>query len=713
MISRASSLYFSAVVLSLIFQADPVVVGQVASPGRSARALITQHIDETDRAVLHGNTRPEATAKNDRGLVAEDFPMEHMLLQLRRPVEEEEAFQRFIDELQKPGSPNYHHWLNAQQIGEQYGPAQQDLDALTGWLQGHGFKVNLVYANRLLIDFSGTAGMVGEAFDTEIHRLQVNGKAHVANMSDPQIPAALAPAVAGIVSLHDFKPHAMHRMRAEYTFSSYGETVQAVVPADLATIYDLNPLFNAGLVGTGQTIVIVEDTNFRAGDWTTFRKKFGLSKYTNAKLTQVHPASKAPNNCKNPGNNGDDIEAALDAEWASAAAPDASIELISCDDTATTFGGLIAMQNLLNSTATPPAIMSMSYGECEAYNGATANAAFSAAFQQAVAEGVSVFVAAGDSGGAMCDSDSWTAYHGIGVTGWGDTPYNVAVGGTDFGDTFARANSTYWSATNTSTYGSALSYVPEIPWNDSCASALLASFVSGVNPAIFCNSGPGEQYLDTVAGSGGPSSCATGSPSVGGVVGGSCKGYAKPAWQNGIFGVPKDGVRDIPDVSLFAANGVWGHYYVFCDSDVVNGGSPCGSSPAKWSGAGGTSFSSPILAGMQALINQKMGARQGNPNPVFYALASAEYGKSGNTECNSSLGSGVASTCVFRDVTQGDMDVNCIGSYSCSRSLGVNGVLATSSGSPAYGATKGWDFATGLGTIDATNLVNQWSTVAP
>jgi len=683
-----------------------------------SRRLITHRIDDAERVTLGGNTRPEVHLGRDRGRLEDDFSLEHMLLQLRRPAEKEAALQQFIDDLHKPSSPDYHRWLTAQQFGQLYGPAKEDLDAVTNWLVGHGFKVNGVYPSGMVIDFSGTAGMVQRAFETEMHRLEVGGKNHLANVSDPRIPAALAPAVVGVASLHDFKPHAMHRMRTKYTFSSFEGVEQAMVPADLATIYDLNPLFNSGVTGTGQTIVVVEDTNFKGGDWNTFRKKFGLAKYTNAKLTQVHPAFKG-NPCKNPGLNGDDIEAALDAEWASAAAPDANIELVSCANTDTTFGGLIAIQNLLNAAAPPPAIMSMSYGECEAFNGEAANATFNAAFQQAVAEGVSVFVSSGDEGASSCDPQSWSASHGVGVTGWGATPYNVAVGGTDFGDTYAGTNSTYWSATNTSTYGSALSYVPEIPWNDSCGSVLIATYVTGSGVTYggggFCNSGRGQQFFTTVSGSGGPSGCATGSPTISGVVSGTCQGYAKPSWQSGILGVPKDGVRDIPDVSLFAANGVWGHFYVFCDSDIPNGGSPCGNFPYNWSGAGGTSFSSPILAGIQALVNQKMEARQGNPNPVYYALAAAEYGKTGSTACNSTLGSGVASTCVFRDVTQGDIDVNCIGSASCFRAGGINGVLSTSTSSylPAFGTTKGWDFATGLGTVDATNLVNQWSTVAP
>ncbi len=421
------------------------------------------------------------------------------------------------------------------------------------------------------------------------------------------------------------------------------------------------------------------------------------------------------NNCSDPGVNRDDIEAILDAEYAGAAAPSAAIELASCSNTNTTFGGLIAVQNLLNGSSSPPAIMSISYGECEAENGAAANAAYRSAYQQAAAEGVSVFVSSGDEGAASCDANQSIATHGIGVSGLASTPYNVAVGGTDFGDTYAGTNRTYWNSSNTSTDGSARSYVPEIPWNDSCASGLIAS-VEGYSATYgsggFCNSTIGARgFLSTAAGSGGPSGCATGSPSTSGVVSGSCAGYAKPSWQS-VLGNPSDGVRDIPDVSLFAANGVWGHYYIFCDSDTANGGTPCTGAPSGWSGAGGTSFASPIMAGIQALVNQKTGARQGNPNPVYYQLAASEYGSSGSPSCNSTLGKGVASTGAFYDVTQGDMDVNCTGSHNCYVPSGRNGVLSTSNSAydKAYGATTGWDFATGLGSVNAYNLVTNWPT---
>ena len=658
---------------------------------------------------LTGNTRPQATAANDRGPVGEDFRMDHMLLQLQRSPEQEQALERLIDSQQDRNSANYHKWLTAEQFGKQFGLAPEDVSAIRSWLESHGFTVNVVYPNGVLVDFSGTAGQVREAFHTEIHRLSVDGKEHVANMSDPQIPAALAPVVKGIVSLHDFMPHPANKPRKDYTFSSGGSTYYALVPGDLAKIYNFNPAYSAGYTGTGQTIVVIEDTNvYSTSDWTTFRSTFGLSSYTSGSFTQVHPGS----NCTNPGTNGDDGEAILDAEWASAAAPNAAIELASCADTSSTFGGLIALQNLINGSSPPP-IYSISYGECEAENGATANAAYSSAYQQATSEGLSVFVSSGDEGAASCDANSSNATHGIGVSGFASTQYNVAVGGTDYSDTYSGSNSIYWSSTNSSTYESAKSYVPEIPWNDSCASVLIANtegYSTTYGRSGFCNSFTGEYYfLTTASGSGGPSGCATGSPSTSGVVSGTCKGWSKPSWQS-ILGNPSDSVRDLPDVSLFAANGVWGHYYVFCWSDTSEGGTPCTGAPSGWSGAGGTSFSSPIWAGIQALINQKKGAKQGLPNSRYYTLASGEYGTGGSSTCNSSNGNGVGSSCIFYDVTLGDMDVNCTGTHNCYKPSGTYGVLSTSNSSyqKAYGTATGWDFATGIGTVNVYNLVNNF-----
>jgi subtilase family serine protease len=204
----------------------------------------------------------------------------------------ENELQQFIDDLHDPKSPNFHKWLTAQQFGERLGVAKQDVDAVIRWLESFGFKVNSVYPSFTLIDFSGNASQVRAAFHTEIHYLEVQGARHVANMSEPRIPAALAPAITGIVSLHDFQPHGAHKMRgpsAQFTFpGKSGGTEYGMVPGDLATIYNLSPLFNPGISGQGQTIALIENTNlFSTSDWNSFRSTFGLFSFSSVSQSAV------------------------------------------------------------------------------------------------------------------------------------------------------------------------------------------------------------------------------------------------------------------------------------------------------------------------------------------------------------------------------------------------------------------------------------------
>lgn len=699
-----------------------------ARPAQHGRQRVTQSIDDKDRVVLRGNTRPEANAKNDRGRVPDEMAMDHLLMLLKRSPEQEADLQQYLATLDVKGSANYHQFLSAAKFGQQYGVDPADIGMVTGWLAQHGFMINVVYQNGMLIDFSGTAGQVREAFGTEIHFLQARGKKHIGNMSDPQIPAALEPVVQGIVSLNDFMPRAMNKVKTTTSYTP-GNGFHLLVPQDVATIYNLNSLFALGITGQGMTIAVVEDTNTFGGetDWDTFRSVLGLSGY-GATFTTVHPApTTGPTNCTDPLTNGDEGEAILDAEYATTAAPSAAILLAACANTST-FGGLIAVQNLIQE-ATPPNVISMSYGECEAFNGATANAAFNTTYAQAVSAGIAIFVSSGDEGAASCDANGANAAHGIGTSGFATTPFNVAVGGTDFADGYLGTTAIYWNANNTAAFGSAKSYIPEIPWNDSCASVLLTTklgFSVPYGSSGFCSSttASNDMLITTASGSGGPSGCATGAAATSGVVGGTCAGWPKPSWQSGLFGNPGDGVRDIPDVSLFAANGVWGHYYVVCWSDpspvmMKAGAAPCTGAPNTWSGFGGTSVSSPIMAGIQALVEQMHG-RVGNPNIVYYAIANQEYGTAGSSVCNSSnlppTGRGQISACVFNDVTLGDMDVNCVALRlsrrttaleNCYLPSGTEGVLSTSNNSyaPAFSATPGWDFATGIGTVNAFNLV--------
>jgi hypothetical protein len=675
------------------------------------RPLITSRIDENTLVTLRGNTRPEATAANDRGPLNDATRIEHMFLLLQRAPEREQALVTMIDQLHDPKSANFHRWLTPEQFGADYGVGDTDIKVIQSWMESHGFEVNQIYPNHMMVDFSGTAGQIRESFHTEMHELSVDGETHIANMSDARIPEALTPAVRGIVSLHDFKPRAMMKHvkaartdttpdatrtdATRFTFPSCGfltglrdasPNCEALMPPDLATIYNINPLFNSGISGTGQTVVVIEDEDaYSLGDWNSFRKVAGLARtFPLGTISQTHPAPPTgPNNCADPGdlNDSTDDEVAIDMEWASAAAPSAAIQVAVCKDTRATFGGLIALQNLLNApgaSTTGPAIVSISYGESESFNGAAQNAAYNTTYQQGASEGVSIFVSSGDEGAASSNANGAESTRGITVSGFTSTPYNISVGGTDFGDAYAGTESTYWSGVNSANYGSAKSYIPEIPWNDSCADNLIVGFlntyyssnlINGFGPSGsgVCNTYPFNlttELLSTGSGSGGPSNCATGIPRTAGAPasGGTCAGYAKPAWQS-VVGNPSDGVRDIPDVALMAANGVWNHFYFICMSnpaEVSEGlASSCSNPVQEWPGFGGTSVSAPIWAGIQALVNQKTGERWGNANTVYYAIARGEYGAGGSPSCNSSLGIAVGASCVFYDVTQGSIFLPC------------------------------------------------------
>jgi subtilase family serine protease len=713
-----------------------------ASVAGNARPVLTGSIIESQTVTLEGNTPPAALDPvNDRGAVADTMRLEHLLLVLKRTPEDEAGLQKLIEDMHDPAAgAEYHNWLTPQQIGARFGLAREDLDVLQHWLEFHGFTVNFVHVNGLVIDFSGSAAQVRETFHTEIHQLVLrDGAHHIANIRDPQIPAALASAIQGVASLHDFFPksHSIQLGPVSYNRSTntwkphfnihfQGALFHTLTPYDFATIYDLLPLWKQGFTGKGVTIAAVEDTNLRhPADWQTFRTTFGLDKFTRGNFRQLYPG------CTSPGQNGDEVEAALDVEWASAAAPDANVELSACANSATTSGLDLAILGLINYA--PPDIITDSYGLCETITGAAEIALENREAQLATAEGTTFFIAEGDDGADECAPVEPTNYAILGINGGDNTAsaYAVDVGGTDFmaqynSDVTGIPLSNYWSATNNpTTKASALSYIPEIPWNDGCTSRLIYSdpvnggFTHSYGPDGFCNSTLGQTFVIDVAGAGGPSTCFTGKPSVPGVVSGSCKGNPKPGYQFDVPGVPDDGLRDQPDISLFASNGAWGSFYLECMSDTSQGGAVCtAKNDAIVEGGGGTSFSAPAMAGIQALINQKFG-RQGNANHVYYALARQQFKGGDASACNASRGDGElpASSCVFHDITRGDTDIPCGQDsngkfYDCFGASGstVIGELSTSNheGEPAYPATAGYDLATGLGSIDATNLFNAW-----
>jgi Pro-kumamolisin, activation domain/Bacterial Ig-like domain (group 3) len=684
-----------------IRQAQTPANQDAATQARVVPSRITQAVDETRLAVLQGNTYPLARAEFARGAAPPSLPMNRMMLVLKRSGEQELALTKLLDEQQDKSSPNYHKWLTPEQFGQQFGPSDQDILTVTSWLQSHGFQVAQVAKGRTVIEFSGTAAQVQEAFHTAINKYVVNGEEHWANASDPQIPAALTPVVFGPVSLHNFPRKPMHRTAG--VFSRSKETGQVVPlftgpsgpnqyfgvgPTDFAKIYNVQPLWDAGIDGTGQTIAIVAQSDIVVQDVRDFRILFGLPANDPVFTLNGPDPGLVP---------GDEDESILDVEWAGAVAKGASINMVTSQSTLSASGIDLSAVYVVDNNIAP--VLSVSYGACEFGLALAGNQFFSGLWAQAATQGITVLVASGDNGSAGCDNPNTqtAARLGLAVSGIASPVSDVAVGGTDFDD--VGSFSTYWNTTP-GTMNSALSYIPETTWSDSCAE-------NGLNGCTTVSS----QGRDLVAAGGGPSNCWMSD----GMNLSTCHGgYYKPAWQTGT-GVPADSVRDIPDVSLFASSGHNGSFYVVCQADAPPTG-PC--SISHFLAVGGTSASVQAFAGIMALVNQKQvslgnSERQGNANYVLYKLAA----QAGNTCDSSASGTITNPACVFYDVTKpnANISVACVGgSPYCSRTTGGGfGILVDPlhTSIPAWTTGAGYDLATGLGTVNVANLANNWSSV--
>jgi pseudomonalisin len=565
-----------------------------------ASSRIGENIEEGALQLLPGNRHWLARPEFDAGAVAGDLPMEKMVLVLDSSAEQQAALDALLEQQRDPASPNYRQWLTPEQFGEHFGASAEDVQRIVDWLRNYGMRIDEVAASHRSITFSGTASQVERVFATSMRQYRANGELHIANASDPSIPTTLAPVVNGVLSLHDFRLKAMHSQPLPQV--TYGNA-HYLAPADLAAIYDVSPLYSQGVDGRGQSVAVVARWNIKLSDVQSFRSMFGLPANTPQVIVNgIDPGATE---------SGELVEATLDAEYAGALAPSATVKFVTSVSTATSDGTYLSAQYIVNQNLAP--VMTMSFGLCEADLGASGNAFINALWQQAAAQGITVLVSAGDSGAAGCDSASTTvARYAPGVNGLCSTPYDLCIGGTEFNDV---ANpSLYWSATNASnTMASALGYIPEVVWNES---------------------GDGLR-----AGGGGRS-----------------RVYSKPTWQSGM-GVPADGHRDVPDLSLAAA----GHDGYL----IVLNGQQCA--------VGGTSAATPTLAGLFALVGQSTGTRLGLANPNLYTLASQQS-------------SGGAA--VFHDITSGSNSVP-----------GVKG----------FSAGAGFDLASGLGSVDASALVTNWS----
>jgi subtilase family serine protease len=759
---------------------------------RAADRVTVQSDENLSR--LPGNTSSHARPELDQGRVPDSLPQEHILMMLRRSQPQQQALEQFMARQYDPRSPDFHRWLTPQQFGAEFGPSSEDVRKVTQWLTQHGFRLNSVPAGGLFVDFSGTAGQVAQAFHTEIHRYRVNGQNHYANASDPYIPATLAPVVSGFRALNDFHPQAMvHHLAVAHLDRSTGKwsrsgtgsghltsaanALYITGPQDYARIYGVDKVWQERvdarssappIVGTGQTIAVVGQTNLESADIESFRDTFGITALgPNGSVQMENPPASV---CAAPDPSDNEPEGYLDAEWSGAMAPDATIDFVACGRQGVTSGADLAAAYIIQDPAHVQriSVLSTSYGDCEAQPQSEANQFYVSLWQQAAAEGITVVVASGDTGGDGCQNVGAYATDGLSPVNEASTPYNVAAGGTDFSDVFSGTAGTYWSAENGPNFVSAQSYIPEMPWNESCASPLVLQyfgqgFAGSSGPNGFCtwaaqqpadpNTGF-SPYANAWAGSGGLSTVS-----------------GRPAWQTGVPGIPQQGGRAVPDISMFASGGdTWSQTLILCDSALAGmpAGTACDYTNANDVFAnygGGTSFVAPAFAGIMALINQKSGDRQGQANYVLYPLAGEQYVSYGSStqpslaNCAAYLGSQVLSGCYFHDISAtpntgaspatpfitGTTSVPCTGSatsagtftdsstnpasnnencYGYQITVTANGasltntpdyygVLSTADNatSPAFAAGPGYDLATGLGSPNVYSLVNapQWS----
>ena len=488
-------------IIKVFFVSIVMLAGSaVLFPASPSLALSPRVIDNKDTVILRGNVHPLARPEFDGGATDPSMPMERMILTLRLSDAKQAEVDSLLTRLHDPASADFHRWLTPEEFGSRFGPSLDDIDRITGWLVSSGFVVDEVAKGRMWINFSGSVAAVDSAFHTEIHDYHVNGSLHHTNYRDPSIPRGLSDLVAGVVSLHDFPLKMMNTgaglVQPDYTNGS----AHYLSPGDFAVIYNVNALYSAGIDGRGQEIAIVGRTHPPSSDWTTFRSVMGLP----ANPPQIIV------NGPDPGDLGsnEDVEADLDVEWSGAVAKNASILFVTSKSTSSTDGVDLSAQYIVDNNLAP--VMSTSFGECEQDLGTSENAFFNSLWRQAASQGITSFVSSGDSGAAGCDTpDASPATGGLAVNGLASTPYNVAVGGTEFNE----GSGNYWNTANGSGYVSAVSYIPEAAWNERGVSGGSDLWSSG---------------------------------------GGASSLYPKPAWQAGP-GVPTGNYRYVPDVALSAA----------------------------------------------------------------------------------------------------------------------------------------------------------------
>ena len=611
---------------------------------------VTLPVDATQVQALPNHVPAWANRNNDIGLVPAGQTLDQLTMVLARSPQQERELEQLLSEQQNPASAKYHQWLTPSEMGDRFGLSQGDIDTVRGWLESQGLHVNFVTPSRMFIGFKGTAAEVGRAFQTDVRYYNVRGVRKMAVSSDPKVPEVLAPVITAVRGLYTLEEHPLHSATTVRQLSPRISTttgVHIVGPADFATIYDLPTNLN----GSGVTIGIVGRSRTDFTDYQNFENFTGTSF---ANPTEIIPTAfggvdpgpayttQQPSNV----DVGDQGEATLDVTRAATVAEGANILLVVATNAS---GGIEpGVQFLVNTEPVPAQIINISFGACEAKVGPTGVSFFNPLFQQAAAEGISVFVSAGDSAAAGCDQDFTTP---PGAPAYPISPnyicsssYATCVGGSEFND--SNNSSKYWSSSNGAGYQSAKSYIPEGAWNEPLDS---------------------NNQLQVAGGGGGVSQI-----------------IPTPSWQAGA-GVPsaRSG-RYTPDM-VFTASQHDGYF-----GCLAAGGGGCVSGDFSFEINSGTSAAAPDMAGVTALLDQSQGEAVGNVAPSLYTMA-------------------VAAPSSFHDVTVASSGVtNCSLSTPSLCNNSVAGATSLTGGQAGYKVGVGFDEATGLGSLDVTNFINNF-----
>jgi len=623
---------------------------------QSVAPRIPSEIPNAEQSTLKSSLHPMAQAQFDAGRMPSDTRLNGISMVFNRSAAQEADLQALIASQQNPTSPLYHQWLTPDQFAARYGMADADLSTVETWLEQQGFSIDRVARSKNAIHFSGTVRQVEQAFATEMHYYKVNGTQHFAPSTALSVPSALAPAVLGIRNLDDFRPRAQvllnrnPRVKPAFTSSQTGNVF--FTPGDIATVYDITPLYHASVNGAGQSITIIGQSAVQTSDLEAFQNAAGL--------TVKDPSQYLVPDSGNPTvvADGDEAESDLDLEWSGAIAPGATINFVYVGSNQN-YGAFDSIQYAIDEKI--GTIISSSYGTCEvALEGQT----LESSLEQGTAQGQTIMSAAGDDGSTDCygitDPTLTTAQQeALAVDYPASSPYVTGMGGTEISSANAaydESGTAYWAtATTADVTSSALQYIPEMAWND--------------------DSGNCGEAICLSAGGGGTSTL-----------------FTKPTWQTGVPGLSSSiTMREVPDLALYASPDVPG--FLFCSSDSTAWSSGQAGSCAvgfrdsndlDLTIAGGTSFDGPIFSGILALISQKQGytTGQGLINPTLYTLASDS----------------TTYASAFHDIQSGNNDC-----------LSVTGDCAGSDGSAfGFAAGPGYDRVTGLGSVDAANLADAW-----